>query len=114
MNSHLKRFILRSKVKLSDASDEYKLLSAFHPLESLSTSTSAQPQDPRTKAMGYRSLLPSTQSISALPWEEEVQEVEEEEYRLHRIRLGVAEGPDDLIWGTSIPLESNLDYMGAS
>lgn len=115
LTSHLKRFILRSKVKLSDASEEYNILSAFRPLESLSTSTNdALSADPRTKSMGYRILAASNQAINSLQWQEEIEEVEEPEYQLHRIRLGVAEGPNDLISGSSIPLESNLDYMGAS
>jgi len=65
--------------------------------------------------MGYRFLLPSALNVAVrLPSSEEVTMVGETEYDLHRLRLGVAEGPVDLVQGQSIPLESNLDRMGAS
>ena len=38
----------------------------------------------------------------------------EADYTLHRVLLGIPEGPFDLVPGASIPLESNMDYMGAS
>ena len=34
-----------------------------------------------------------------------------EHYRDHRLRLGVAEGVEEILPGNSFPLEYNLDYL---
>lgn len=141
LKSHLKKFILRSKVKLKDVSSEWRVDVAF-PSQIGSSFDYQQLKDESglradTRAanasLGKRFLRYSgdreappeelfqrfwpEQSRIENEWRQQQPKpeiVQEAYYHLHRIRLGVAEGPVDLITGSTIPLESNMDYMGAS
>ncbi|KAJ9474224.1 putative transferase CAF17, mitochondrial [Pseudozyma hubeiensis] len=107
--SFIKKFKLRSKVKLVDVSEQYSVV------QSWSASTSQAPPaaiseklslDPRCPTIGYRGVLSSDTSLDF-----GVSAVEGNDYTLHRIINGIAEGALDFPEGTSLPLENNLDYM---
>ena len=136
----LKRFILRSKVKMTDVSQDWRVDVAFPgqigstlDYQQLKDSTGLRHDSRAANAtLGKRFLRYSNearkpedvfqrwwheQSRSENEWRQQQPRpeiVDENYYHMHRIRLGIPEGPDDLIPGTSIPLESNLDYMGGS
>jgi hypothetical protein len=40
------------------------------------------------------------------------QEVSTEDYHLHRMLLGLPEGPSEIIPGSALPLESSMDIHG--
>lgn len=114
---HLRRHILRSKVKLSSADQDFSVLAAWSPLAHHDISSSLLERnggaaDPRLESMGYRFLRPASSSG--------VEDItvslasNEDSYKLHRIRLGVPEGPEDIWPGAALPMESNIDYMGGS
>ncbi|MCJ1308951.1 ccr4 associated factor [Agyrium rufum] len=89
--------------------------------------------DNRAPGFGYRLLLPYFRHPSGLPRQKEdlthplipttteQREVREQTYHLRRILRGIAEGQANegttatggFVKGQSLPLESNLDYMGA-
>ncbi|CAO3617476.1 unnamed protein product [Cunninghamella echinulata] len=134
---HLKRYILRSKVKIKDVSEDYQLYHIWgnksHKPSSLSsTSTSiVEPdvptgtlikknnrltdigcEDPRVHGFGYRAVVPKDQDISTiLHHNDQYTELSSNEYTVRRILHGIPEGTDDIWPEQSLPLESNLDYM---
>lgn len=115
LTTHLKRHIIRSKVTLQDVSSDFGLFQAWNPFaafnlpeELLANLNGAQ--DNRTPSMGFRFL----NNESSLKLDEGVEEVNEDFYKLHRLRLGVPEGIEDLAPLHALPLESNIDYMGGS
>lgn len=105
--SFIKKFKLRSKVKLTDVSAEYHVVQAWSPSSVQVPSTIAEQLslDPRCPTIGYRGVLPSSSSLDfgvTVPGDE---------YTRHRIINGVGEGALDFPEGSSLPLENNLDYM---
>jgi folate-binding Fe-S cluster repair protein YgfZ len=117
LTAHFKRHILRSKVKLQDLSADYCLFQAWNPSAPFELSDTMLERlhgaaDGRTRPMGYRFLRPA--SASPVDLEQDVQAVSEDYYKMHRIRMGVPEGIEDMAPTSALPLESNLDYMGGS
>ncbi|ETS65017.1 hypothetical protein PaG_00468 [Moesziomyces aphidis] len=106
----IKKFKLRSKVKLADVSDEYSVVQAWSSAASppSSTLTEQLSLDPRCPAIGYRGVV-SHEAVTKL--REQIASVEDEEYTIHRMLRGVAEGALDVPEAASLPLENNLDYM---
>lgn len=109
--SFIKKFKLRSKVKLTDVSTQYQVVQAWH------SSSASQPPalvleklslDPRCPTIGYRGVLPFESDIA---FDGAANAVEGEEYTLHRIINGIGEGSLDFPEGSSLSLENNLDYM---
>ncbi|CBQ68631.1 conserved hypothetical protein [Sporisorium reilianum SRZ2] len=108
--SFIKKFKLRSKVKLVDVSSEYSVVQAWSssgspPPTELSDKLSV---DPRCPTIGFRGVLSAVDSFDLGSG---TSTVESEEYTLHRIVHGVAEGALDFPEAASLPLENNLDYM---
>ena len=66
--------------------------------------------DPRLASLGHRIILETSEPIDQY-LSEEYQLAELEAYILHRCKLGVAEGSDDMPQGKCTPLEHNLDYL---
>lgn len=109
LRQQMKRFILRAKVKVDDVSSEWSISHLFGRAavpESLEFAA-----DTRARGMGWRLLHPSNDRPGV---EADVEEAKAYDYALHRILLGVPEGPQDIATGNAIPLESNIDYMGGS
>ncbi|ORZ00538.1 hypothetical protein BCR43DRAFT_511533 [Syncephalastrum racemosum] len=125
---HLKRYILRSKVKIRDVTEEYTPWSVWGDAlnhEHASTMDKVPAgllvkkdtrlsdigcHDPRVPGFGYRAVLPNTQDIqSILPGSFE--ELSSDEYTIRRILNGIPEGTQDMWPEQSLPLEANLDYM---
>ncbi|KAJ7700021.1 Aminomethyltransferase folate-binding domain-containing protein [Mycena rosella] len=132
----LKRYILRSKVKVRDASDEYDVWGVWGtPAEEeeaerhwkwSETSGIAEPiwntadewpwgaqdevlHDRRAPGMGKRLLVRK----GDLPAEASSYDLgSSEAYTLHRILHGVPEGLTDMPAMQAFPMDSNLDFMG--
>ncbi|PCH41382.1 Aminomethyltransferase folate-binding domain-containing protein [Wolfiporia cocos MD-104 SS10] len=133
----LKRYVLRSKVRLRDVSDEYDVWAAWgsareqawetarrwaHALsgaaEPLWDSADAPPwgaepgvlRDRRAVGMGHRLLVRKGDR----PQEAATHDVADAEaYTLHRILHGVPEGVVDIPPMHAFPMDANLDVMGA-
>ncbi|ORX98649.1 Aminomethyltransferase folate-binding domain-containing protein [Basidiobolus meristosporus CBS 931.73] len=120
---HIKKYILRSKVKVQDVSEEYNVWNIWGPqANSFEIGKSSNvPQgslilkeigdircrDTRYPGLGNRVVLPADKELS-LP--HSFKQLPSSEYTIRRILHGVPEG-SDFFTGTSLPLESNFDYM---
>ena len=133
---YLKQFVLRTKVKVRDVSDEYDVWASWGSESEASWETprnwrwaersnipeqlweegdtpwgneSLLLRDRRGVGMGQRRLV----SKGAKPPEASTHDaVTEEDYTIHRIVRGVPEGSQEIIPGISFPMEANLDVMG--
>ncbi|KAI9255555.1 hypothetical protein BY458DRAFT_519967 [Sporodiniella umbellata] len=101
LQRHLKRYVLRSKVKMRVVTEEYDLWYANQAL--------GMP-DPRLPAFGYRALLPAGVDPGVVHLGG-IEQVSSEDYTIRRILHGLPEGPEDIWPEVSLPLECNLDYM---
>jgi folate-binding Fe-S cluster repair protein YgfZ len=132
----MKRYVLRSKVKFADLSKERGVWAAWdsdgddqHQADELERA--GWIRDTRARGMGWRlisdldgdreavgnsfaHIFTNTRIVVPASLPADAQRVDESHYHLHRILLGVPEGVSDLVPGVSLPLESNLDYMGGS
>ncbi|CAD6897740.1 unnamed protein product [Tilletia controversa] len=126
----LKKFKLRSKVTLRTTSqDEWKVWQVWsgtpnaltplpeggvsrnpsseivQALEALVGRQAHVRRDPRSAYLGYRAVLPGgTDAASILGGTADA-----DAYLIHRILQGIPEGHDDIIDGSSLPLEANMD-----
>ncbi|PWY97491.1 Aminomethyltransferase folate-binding domain-containing protein, partial [Testicularia cyperi] len=107
----VKKFKLRSKVKLRDVTDEFAVLQAWSLHQDQTRWEDGADRDPRTPGMGFRTVVPKSIDPAALAAQSEAQLVEGDEYTIHRILNGVGEGALDFPESTSLPLENNIDYM---
>jgi folate-binding protein YgfZ len=107
----LSRYNLRSKVDISDASQDYSVAAAWGgPYEP--HGRGKQPicfADPRLPEMGYRELM-TIGSDWALAGEAADSAIEDD-YHAHRISLGVPEGGRDYELGDTFPHEALLDQL---
>ena len=108
----LRRFKLRSKFQINNVSSQWDVYQVWGkgPLDM--TVLHTQPasyafKDIRTPDMGWRVVVPKGR---ALPWEN-VATALDTDYTIHRISQGVPEGAQDIHMGSSLPLESCIDYM---
>ena len=133
---YLKQFVLRTKVKVRDISDEYDVWASWGSEHETSWETprnwrwaersnipeqlwaegdvpwgneSLLLRDRRGVGMGQRRLV----SKGVKPPEAATHDtVTEDDYMIHRIVRGVPEGSREIIPGVSFPMEANLDVMG--
>ena len=133
---YLKQFVLRTKVKVRDISDDYDIWASWGSEHEASWETprdwrwaersnipeqlweegdvpwGMEPlllRDRRGVSMGQRRLV----SKGLKPPEAGTHDVvTEEDYTIHRIVNGVPEGSREIIPGASFPMEANLDVMG--
>ena len=133
---YLKQFVLRTKVKVRDVSDEYDVWASWGSEHETSWET------PRNWRWAERSNIPEQiWEEGGAPWGKESlllrdrrgvgmgqrrlvgkgtkppeagthDTAPEEDYTIHRIVCGVPEGSQEIIPGASFPMEANLDVMG--
>ena len=90
----LTMYKLRAKLTLENLSGQFHILATWNqPSDGL--------DDPRDSALGHRLL-----QNGAAP------EGDEAAYHAHRIRLGIAEGGLDYVYGDTFPHEANFDRTG--
>ncbi|SNX85719.1 related to IBA57 - mitochondrial iron-sulfur cluster assembly factor [Melanopsichium pennsylvanicum] len=107
--SFVKKFKLRSKVRLTDVSQQYHVIQAWSSTSDTQLSEVLHAKlalDPRCPGLGYRGVLPSSSDLGG-----NGSLVDGDEYTVHRIVNGIGEGAHDFPEGSSLPLENNLDYM---
>ncbi|KAI5854559.1 putative aminomethyl transferase [Tricharina praecox] len=98
LKAHLRRYKLRSKVAIREVED----WGAWSVWDGSAAAGDLGGVDPRAPGFGARVVLPA----GARPQGEEVGATE---YMLRRIMYGVAEGAREIVPGTALPLESNMD-----
>lgn len=105
---HLSMFKVRRKVTVGVDESLRPWVFFDQPPEDLSrqaiTST-----DPRVKELGWRVLIDSSKNPSQLVNNLHVEKTDR--YTELRYQLGVGEGLQDMVPGTSFPLECNCDYL---
>ncbi|KAI9208005.1 uncharacterized protein BJ171DRAFT_492338 [Polychytrium aggregatum] len=129
LHAHLKRFLLRTKAKITPQSD-WRVWQAWGPQSKqlwggtfVPKSGSSTPagsvlaknsfvdnglKDCRHPEFGVRFLMKGD-AVPPLP--PNFIQVAPEEYKIRRLLAGIPEGPDDFFHAASLPLESNFDYM---
>ncbi|KAK3985945.1 hypothetical protein QBC44DRAFT_403475 [Cladorrhinum sp. PSN332] len=123
LSKHIKRYKLRAKFDVSVlSSQEAKVWHAFAEIEDLlhdGLSVTPRPgekkgtmvvlSDRRFSGMDQRVITVSTEEgfLDPLPV------VPEKAYTVHRYMHGIPEGQSELLFGASLPHESNLDFMNA-
>lgn len=128
LQKHLKIFRVRKKIDIDVVSKELSVWAAFNPAvcnnqlepkilhlnaEALQGLTLAI-ADPRLKQLGTRIVAAYGMNADALLPAGTVNaacSTDDEAYRLHRYRLGIGEGIDELPVAKCFPLESNADYL---
>ncbi|CAG8805060.1 32541_t:CDS:2, partial [Racocetra persica] len=128
---HMKKYVLRSKVSISDVSSQYNVWNMWGgnidnlwwryqvpnpsatklPIGSLVLKERIAEigcKDKRCPYMGLRFVLPfdTTPSVPS-----SFKQLPSNEYKIRRILYGIPEGIEDLPLGSSLPLQCNFDYM---
>jgi folate-binding protein YgfZ len=90
----LKAYKLRSKIELTDVTDDFAVFAAFGAGQGV--------PDPRSPALGHRLLLPhgETRAVSSFDLFDRL-----------RISLGIPDGSRDMEVGKAILLENNIDLL---
>jgi folate-binding protein YgfZ len=119
---HLKRHKLRSKVTIRDAREEWRIWNVWQDGSFSSWQCRGSDEkkkrfivasDPRHKALGSRILsrreddVPSPISLNG----ESLQEAPLSAYIIRRYLHGIAEGQEEILRGSGLPMESNMDYL---
>ncbi|KAG4067170.1 hypothetical protein HA402_000161 [Bradysia odoriphaga] len=123
---HLKMFRVRKKIDIDVASD-LTVWVAFDPhgakkdiptdklvnFQELSNSDDDLIicNDPRVQSLGVRIVAPKDSDILQRLSPQNVLQGNPKDYKIHRYKLGVAEGVDELPHTKCFPLESNCDYL---
>jgi folate-binding Fe-S cluster repair protein YgfZ len=95
---HLKKYLLRSQVSIKKS--EFSVWQGWDFNENYKDLSIVRVNDPRSNELGTRFVMPPGVNLDS---------VEQEQYKIKRILLGIPEGPDDFVYDTSLPLELNLD-----
>ena len=106
---HLKRYKLRAKVGIRLIDDqEWRVWQAWPDDRATRREDVGEIHcyDSRAPEMGTR-LVTMGEKLSM-----EAEEATTSEYDLRRMMLGVAEGQSEILTGSALPQESNIDYMG--
>jgi folate-binding protein YgfZ len=105
---HLNRYKLRSPITIDDASADYRIWSVLGDASSTSSAVASGRSfvDPRLPALGRRLILPADVSPPGAETTTPIQV-----YHAHRMLHGVPEGPKELVFEDTLPLEANLDLL---
>lgn len=113
---HMSMYNIRKKVKIEKT--DWSVWALFSESEFNNSLSSTNNdifvyRDPRLDRLGYRILAPPACSGEELIGVLKIQckISSNSEYERHRYKLGVAEGPRELLEGNSFPLECNGDYL---
>lgn len=103
---HLKQYRLRSKVEVEDVSSSWSIVSSWNHQDSLHTGINTA--DRRCPAWTMsRACVPATKVVDTLSKDTQV-------YDTIRMIEGIPEGPIEIVRGKAIPMEFNMDLMGAT
>lgn len=118
--SHFKRHKLRSKVKIEKVED-WSVWAVWTENETGMVDITANKEnvqverDPRLPGFGFRVLahesLGDVLEFEQTPSKQPIPQTSEESYHMRRYLNGIPEGPAEMIPGSALPLESNMDYM---
>jgi folate-binding protein YgfZ len=106
---HLKKHKLRSKFKLEHLGGDFaKVYHAWPPFENLTANV-----DPRPHG-GIRWIELADSESDQGRWIQQLDavQVDETEYKIHRMLNGIAEGQPEIVSGHALPQESNIDFFG--
>lgn len=113
---HLKMFKLRSKVDISRAEDcePWVIFSSSGAVDLQHPSARSDmlvlEEDPRVKLLGFRMVLPKGSS-PCVCFDDMYETGDTFDYDVHRAKLGVCEGVDEIPPGNAMPLEYNIGYL---
>lgn len=116
LTKHLKMFKLRAKVDIYHAEDyePWVMFSASGVVDLKDASNSSDipvfEKDPRLEQLGFRMVLPKGSS-PCVCFEDVYETGDIFEYDVHRAKLGVCEGVDEIPPGIAMPLEYNIAYL---
>ena len=116
LTKHLKMFKLRAKVDIFQAEDyqPWVVFSTSGAVDIKNASSSSDisvfEQDPRLGQLGFRMVLPKGSS-PCVCFEDVYETGDTFEYDVHRAKLGVCEGVDEIPPGNAMPLEYNIAYL---
>ncbi|KAJ7389116.1 Iron-sulfur clusters incorporation protein [Desmophyllum pertusum] len=116
LTKHLKMFKLRAKVEIFHTEDyePWVMFSSSGAVDIKGASNnfdiSVLEKDPRVEQLGFRMVLPKESSPCGC-FEDVYETSDTFEYDLHRAKLGVCEGVDEIPPGNAMPLEYNIAYL---
>lgn len=109
---YIKRYKLRAKVDVRDLSDGpvtvWQAWDDAAPLDPAAGESQIVLKDPRAPDMGFRILR-----LDGRPLDLALEQSSEEAYTVRRYLQGIPEGQDEIIREQALPLETNMDVMGA-
>lgn len=122
---HLKMFRVRKKIDI-DIANDLAIWAAFNPdgyqtelptdkvvdfKTLLDSNELITCNDPRIQHLGVRIIAAKDDDIAQRLSDYNISVGNPNDYQVHRFKLGVAEGVDELPYAKCFPLESNCDYM---
>jgi folate-binding protein YgfZ len=110
----LSLYKLRARAEIQDVSEGYRVSALWGhsaPRGSGETAGTVSFPDPRLPALGSR-ILAETRLAQTTLAATDVRDASPEDYRAHRIALGVPEGGKDYVLGDTFPHEADLDQLG--
>ena len=116
LSKHLKMFKLRAKVEISQAEDcePWVMFASSGAVELQNPSDNSDilvvEKDPRIEKLGFRIVVPKGASPSVC-FDDAYETGDTFEYDVHRAKLGVCEGVDEIPPGNAMPLEYNIAYL---
>lgn len=99
----LKFYRLRAKVTLDERADDLAILVGWGDALLPQSALAAGP-DPRLAALGWRAIVPTGDAPEG--------DASRDDYKAHRMRLGMPEGGSDYAFGETFPHEALMDQNG--
>lgn len=121
VHKHLKMFRLKRKVDLNDVSEDFAVWALISPDWEQAKDYEPSPdadvniyKDPRLQELGHRVIALKGmrgKDIAVTTGVDVDVKIDEDQYKYLRYTLGVTEGSEELLPGTTFPLEMNCDYL---